>query len=198
MGNWNGVCAERLAPDPRNSAPVKKIARPTTERSHFNIVFVDLLRGVVEAEHQLIGLLARAVGREHQPPSLMRREIIGAAIQRPLASFSPHWPKMTKWRPGLAAEYCSSSQAPFSSNLISMAKPPFASMTLARDDVGFRQNRLALDGDQHGIGAEHGDGLAGAGGVGNHFDMHAQGGDLPCSLSVWQPQTSPSRNASAK
>ena len=55
----------------------------------------------------------------------------GAASQRPSLIFSPHWPKMTKWRPGLAAEYCSSSQVPFSSNLISMAKPPRASMTLA-------------------------------------------------------------------
>jgi len=49
---------------------------------------------------------------------------------------------------------------------------------LGGDDVGFRQNRIALDGDQHGIGAEHGNGLAGTGGVGAGFNVYAQSAGL--------------------
>jgi hypothetical protein len=49
---------------------------------------------------------------------------------------------------------------------------------LGRDDVGFRQDRFALDGDQHGFRAQHGNVLAQAGGIGSHFDVHAQDGGL--------------------
>ena len=42
-----------------------------------------------------------------------------------------------------------------------------------RNDIGFRQNRFALDGDEHGVGAKHGNILTRAGGVGTHLDMHA-------------------------
>ena len=41
------------------------------------------------------------------------------------------------------------------------------------DEVGFRQNGIARDGDQHRIGAQHGNGLADAQGIGIDLDVDA-------------------------
>ena len=114
---------------------------------------------------------------DNMPPA-MRWVMKGAASQRPSASVSPHWPKMTKCFPGLAAEYCSRIERADSVKLNFDGKAALRVNDPGRDDVGFRQNRLPGDGEGRGIGAQNGNRLAGAGIVGIDFNVYAQGADF--------------------
>jgi len=65
-GNWNGDCAKRLAPNPKDSATAEKMARSTAGKIILAWNLWILLRDVVETEHQLIGLVALTISSEHQ------------------------------------------------------------------------------------------------------------------------------------
>jgi hypothetical protein len=73
----------------KKTSAMNKIARRTAGKS-FELNLVDFLGDVVEAEHQLVGFVARGMsGVNDRMPLPMRCVMSGAASQRPFASFRP-------------------------------------------------------------------------------------------------------------
>src|ERR1035437_5825326 len=139
-------------------------------------MLADFLRGVVETEYKLISFLTGRninVKRQHAVTDTVGDDWCGepTAVNRLFAPLTPN-DEMTSWiGGGILFEQPRAIFVKF--NL--QGKITQIVNDFGKHDVGFGQNRLPFDGDEHGVGAKHGNVLARAGGVGTGFDVHTQG-----------------------